>query len=67
MHHNGRGITSKRLKAQTILHNYYLKRCDDTTAAERLFGQSFPNPIIWVGERMGDLPLPRASVRMCEM
>ena len=67
MHHNGRGLTSKRLKAQTILHNYYLKRCDDTTAAERLFGQSFPNPIIWVAERMDDLPLPRTSVRRCEM
>ena len=65
MHHNGRGLTPKRLKAQTVLHNYYLKRCDSTTAAERLFKREFPNPLIWVIERMGDLPLPRSSVRRC--
>jgi hypothetical protein len=67
MHHNGRGLTPKRLKAQTVLHNYYLKRYDGTTAAERLFKQEFQNPLVWVVERMGDLPLPRSSVRMCEM
>ena len=65
MHHNGRGLTPKRLKAQTVLHNYYLKRCDGTSAAERLFKQKFSNPLIWVIERMGDLPLPRISVRRC--
>ena len=67
MHHNGRGLTPKRLKAQTVIHNYYLKRCDGTTAAERLLKQEFSNPLIWVIERMGDLPLPRISVRRCEM
>ncbi|MCP4161657.1 MAG: hypothetical protein GY760_16410 [Deltaproteobacteria bacterium] len=59
MHHNGRGFTPKRLKAQTVFHNYYLKRPDGTTAAERLFRTKFPDPIEWVVERMGDLPLPR--------
>jgi hypothetical protein len=61
MHHNGRGLTPKRLKAQTVLHNYYLKRDDGTTAAERLFRKKFPDPLEWVVERMGDLPLPRES------
>ncbi len=61
MHHNGRGLTPKRLKAQTVLHNYYLTRDDGTTAAERLFQKKFPDPFEWVVERMGDLPLPRES------
>jgi hypothetical protein len=66
MHHNGRGLTPNRLKAQTILHNYYLKRGDGTTAAERLFKREFPDPFIWVIERMGDIPMPRSSVRRCQ-
>ena len=59
MNHNERGISPKRLKAQTVLHNYYLKRDDGTTAAQRLFHHKFPDPLEWVVERMGDLPLPR--------
>ncbi|MCP4457984.1 MAG: hypothetical protein GY816_08170 [Cytophagales bacterium] len=61
MHHNGRGLSPKRLKALTVLHNYYLKRTDGTTAAERAFRQKFPDPLEWVVSRMGDLPLPRVS------
>lgn len=61
MHHNGRGLSPKRLKALTVLHNYYLKRLDGTTAAERAFRQKFPDPLEWVVNRMGDLPLPRVS------
>lgn len=61
MHHNGRGLAPKRLKAQTVLHNYFLKRDDGTTAAERLFHEKFPDPLEWVIEKMGDLPLPRES------
>lgn len=65
MNHNGRGLSPKRLKAQTVLHNYYLKREDGTTAAERLFHEKFPDPLEWVIDRMGDLPLPRN--RICEI
>ncbi|KPA12352.1 hypothetical protein MHK_007441, partial [Candidatus Magnetomorum sp. HK-1] len=61
MHHNGRGLTAKRLKAQTVLHNYFLTRADGTTAAERLFGEKFSDPLEWVVEKMGDLPLPRKT------
>ena len=61
MHHNGRGILPDRLKAQTVFHNYYIQRDDGTTAAERLFRKKFTNPLEWVIERMGDLPLPRQS------
>jgi hypothetical protein len=61
MHHNGRGIPLKRLKVLTIIHNYYIKRSDGTTAAERLFKRKFPDPFEWVVNKMGDLPLPRKS------
>ena len=37
MYHNGRGLSQKRLKALTVIHNYGIKRADGTTAATRLF------------------------------
>lgn len=61
IHHNGRGLTKKRLKALNIIHNYYLKRFDGSTAAERLFGRKFADPFEWLVEHMGDLPLARTS------
>ena len=59
MYHNGRGLTEKRLRALTVIHNYGLKRADETTAAMRLFGQSFPDLFSWLVAEMGVLPLPR--------
>ena len=38
MHFCGRGLSEKRLKSQTTIHNYFLKRDDGTTACERLSG-----------------------------
>ena len=67
MHHNGRGISLMRLKVLTIIHNYYLKRSDGTTAAERLFKKKFPDPFEWVVNKMGDLPLPRKSKLLVEV
>jgi len=66
MHHNGRGITPKRLKALTVIHNYDTKRRDGTTAAERLFDAKIPDLFDWLIEQMGDLPLPRKS-RACSV
>jgi Family of unknown function (DUF6399) len=59
MYHNGRGLTEKRLRALTVIHNYGLKRADGTTAAMRLFGQTFPDLFSWLVTEMGALPLPR--------
>ena len=59
MYHNGRGLTEKRLRALTVIHNYGLKRVDGTTAAMRLFGQEFPDLFSWLVAEMGELPLPR--------
>jgi hypothetical protein len=57
--HNRRGLSSKQLKVMTVIHNFYLKRGDGTTAAERLFGRQFPDLFQWVLQEMGELPHPR--------
>lgn len=67
MHHNGRGISVKRLKTLTIIHNYYLKRLDGTTAAERLFKRKFVDPFDWIINKMGDLPPPRNLNKLVEV
>ena len=61
MHHNGRGISIKRLKALTVIHNFALTRSDGTTAAERLFERDFPDLFEWIVTQMGDLPLARMN------
>ena len=61
MYHNGRGLTEKRLKALTVIHNYGLRRHDGTTAASRLFGTSFPDLFDWLVSQMGELPMPRKA------
>ena len=59
MYHNGRGLTEKRLRALTVIHNYGIKREDGTTAAMRLFDTEFPDLFSWLLGSMGELPLPR--------
>lgn len=59
MYHNGRGITPSRLEAHTVLHNYWIRRRDNSTAAERLYAQPFPDLFEWLLERMDEWPLPR--------
>ena len=39
-YHNLHRISERRLAALTAIHNYFLKRSDGTTAAERFFGSS---------------------------
>jgi len=41
-------LTEQTLKVLTVIHNFDLKRDDDTTAAQRLFGKPFPNLFDWV-------------------
>ena len=61
MYHNGRGLSKQRLGALTVIHNYWLKRADNTTAATRLFDREFPDLFSWLLDEMGELPLPRKS------
>ncbi len=61
IYHNRRGLSPRRLKVMTVIHNFNLKRPDGTTAAERLFGKQFPDLFQWTVEQMGELPLPRIA------
>ena len=60
-HHTNRGLDRSTLQVLKIIHNYGLKRPDGTTAAQRLFGQPFPDLFEWVLEQMDELPQPRKS------
>jgi hypothetical protein len=48
-------IRPRRLAALTVVHNYYLKRSDGTTAAERFFGTAPQDVFFWLLERV-ELP-----------
>ena len=60
-HHAARGFSPQALTVLTILHNFDLKRPDGTTAAQRLFGHSFPDLFESVLSTFTVLPMPRRS------
>jgi Family of unknown function (DUF6399) len=59
IHHNRRGLSPRRLKVQTTIHNFYLKRADGSTAAERLFGKASPDLFESLLKQMPILPQAR--------
>jgi DNA-binding Lrp family transcriptional regulator len=59
MHFCGRGLSEKRLKSQTTIHNYFLKRDDKTTACERLSGIKPECLFEFILKRFDSLPLSR--------
>ncbi len=61
LHHANRGLTVQTLNVLTVIHNFDLKRDDGTTAAQRLFGQPFPDLFHWVVLHLGELPRPRRT------
>jgi len=54
-HHSLHRIRNQKLAALTTVHNYFVRRSDGTTAAERFFGAKPGNLFDWVLERV-DLP-----------
>jgi hypothetical protein len=56
-----RGSREKHAKSQTVLHNFWLRRKDGTTACERLSGYDPPNLYTWLLNQMDEMPLPRKS------
>lgn len=66
IYHNKRGLSSKRLKALTVMHNYFIIRSDGSTAAQRFFGEKPPDLFEWLLHRMGELPLPRKARKRVE-
>ena len=61
IHHCGRGLSTRRLKTHTVIHNFDMKRADGTTPAERLFGTKFPDLFEWLLDEIGELPQPRKA------
>ena len=57
-----RGMTELQLQSQKILHNFWIKREDGTTAVERCFGIKPEIDLFeFVLKNMKELPLPRSS------
>lgn len=50
--HVRRGLSPRRLKALTVLHNYASPGPEGTTAAERFFGQAPADLFTWLRSRM---------------
>jgi hypothetical protein len=60
-HHGLHCLSKRRLKALTTIANFYTRRADGTTAAERFFGQPPDDLFAWLLAHM-DLPAqPRAK------
>lgn len=60
-HHTGRGLSEQKLKCMTHVHNYFIRRRDGTTAAERFFEKPHKDVARAALDAMGDLKRPRHS------
>jgi hypothetical protein len=54
-HHHLHRLSPKRLAALTVIHNYWIRRPDGSTAAERFFESPHEDLFEWLLDRM-DLP-----------
>ena len=57
-HHASRKMSSRKLSASTVIHNYFIRRQDGTTAAERFFEKAPGNLFEWLLENTDCPPLP---------
>jgi len=55
IHHGLHRLSNRKLQALTAIHNYYIKRPDDTTAAERFFEKKPHDMFEWLLDHM-ELP-----------
>ncbi len=58
MHHSSRAINPRRLSSLTVVHNYFIRRHDKTTAAERFFEQKHDDLFLWLLDRVDCPALP---------
>lgn len=56
--HAFRRVNADSLKVLTVLHNFFIRRADGTTAAERFFGQKPRDLFTWLLDKV-ELPRPR--------
>jgi hypothetical protein len=61
-HHSLHKIRTRKLQALTVVHNYFIKRPDGTTAAERFFGAKPADLFEWILDRVS-LPARPAKKR----
>jgi hypothetical protein len=57
-HHGCHALSPGKLRALTVLHNYFIQRDDGSTPAERFFGQKPEDLFGWLPERFPDPPRP---------
>ena len=62
-HHHLHHLRPQRLQALTVMHNYFVKRSDGTTAAERFFGTKPDDLFEWLIDRIS-LPSRPAKKRL---
>jgi hypothetical protein len=58
-HHGCHRLSARKLNALTAVHNFYIRRPDQTTAAERFFGRAPPPLFEQLIERVPLPPRPR--------
>ena len=61
-HHSMHKLSDRKLKSLTTIHNYFIKRSDGTTAAERFFGSKPKDLFRWLLDHM-DFPARPAKSR----
>jgi len=62
-HHALHQLSSRKLQALTVLHNYSARRADGTTAAERFYGTAPRDLFAWLLDRLSVPARPRACRR----
>lgn len=60
VHHAKKGMAKKRLAVLTVVHNFDIRRQDDSTPAERLFNRTFPDVFEFLCENVTGFAEPRA-------
>jgi len=56
---SSRGIRPSHINPLTVIHNFWIKRQDSTTAAERLCGYKPPDLLEYILQNMREVPMPR--------
>src|SRR5262249_47179783 len=66
-HHASRHLSTGKLNSRVVLQNYFSKRKDGTTAAERFFHQKPKDVFEWILERVAWPVRPRKRLRKIEV
>jgi hypothetical protein len=59
LHHNQRGLPTRRSKVWTVLHNFDCRAADGSTPASRFFRHAFPDLFETVLSKIDDVPRSR--------